>query len=380
MKKITLFAASLLCAFLPQGVRADGFLAVEENASGLGIAYAGAAALADNASSLYYNPAGLTRLPGVQLSAGLVGAQSRYEFDDDGSVGLSGGEGGQAGQWRALPHLYASWAVNEDLSLGLGISSPYSLDMEYDDDWMGRDMGVAARFSSLNLNPALAYRVSDRVSVGLGLNYKQIRLKTVLNAMRDSDTDSAWGWNAGALFTLSPEMRLGLAYRSGMDYRLDAGGIGALGAFPGVDGRGRLKTPDVFSLSVWQQVSDRWEAMGDISWRNWSRADGYDQDSWRLSWGAAYAYNERWKSKFGIAYDRSPIRASERAVLLPETHRLWLAIGGQYRFGKYATLDFGYAYQRTREARIDRQGAGLRLRGSYDANVHVIGILYNQGF
>ncbi|MDR3159153.1 MAG: OmpP1/FadL family transporter [Zoogloeaceae bacterium] len=381
MKKATLFAAFLSCAALSRGVCASGFLAAEENASGLGVAYAGAAASADNVGTLYYNPAGLTQLSGAQLSVGLVGAQSRYEFDNDGSVGLVGGEGGQAGQWRGLPHVYASWPVNADLSLGLGISSPYSLDMEYDDDWLGRDMGARAQLSSLNINPALAYRISDRVSVGLGLNYQQIRLKTALNAMRDSDTDGAWGWNAGALFTLSPEMRLGLAYRSGMEYRLEADAASVLQAFPGVDARGRFKTPDVFSLSVWQQISERWEAMGDISWVNWERVDGYDHGSWRLSWGAAYAYNERWKSKFGIAYDRSPIRAADRAVLLPDAHRLWLAVGGQYRFGKYATLDFGYAYQRAREARIDQaQGAGLRLRGNYDASGHVIGVQYNQGF
>ncbi|MDR1349879.1 MAG: OmpP1/FadL family transporter [Zoogloeaceae bacterium] len=381
MKKITLLAAFLSCALvLSPSVHAGGFMAVEQNASGLGVAYAGAAASADNAGTLYYNPAGLTQLPGAQLSVGLVGAQSRYEFDDDGSVGLVGGEGGQAGQWRGLPHVYASWAVNADWSLGLGVSSPYSLDTEYDDDWLGRNTGVSARLSSLNINPALAYRISDRVSVGLGLNYQQIRLKTALNAMRDSDTDSAWGWNVGALFTLSPEMRLGLAYRSGMDYRLDAN-ASALQAFPGVDGRGRFKTPDVFSLSVWQQVSERWEAMGDISWANWDRVEGYDHDSWRLSWGAAYTYNEHWKSKFGIAYDRSPIRTAERGVLLADAHRLWLAIGGQYRFGKYATLDFGYAYQRAREARLDQaQGAGLRLKGNYDASGHVIGVQYNQGF
>jgi long-chain fatty acid transport protein len=385
IKKITLSTAFLSCTLvcallLPQSVRANGFLAVEENASGLGVAYAGAAASADNVGSLYYNPAGLTQFPGAQLSVGLVGVQNRYEFDDDGSIGMTGGEGGQAGQWRALPHVYTSWALKEDMVLGLGISSPYSLDIEYDNDWMGGGQGVRARLSSLNVNPALAYRISDRVSVGLGLNYQQIRLKSALATTRDSDTDGAWGWNAGALFALSPEMRLGLAYRSGMEYRLEANAASALQAFPGVDARGRFKTPDVYSLSVWQQVSERWEAMGDISWVNWDRVDGYEHGGWRLSWGAAYAYSERWKSRFGIAYDRSPIRTAERSVLLPEAHRLWLAVGGQYRFGRYATLDFGYAYQRAREARIDQARGALRLRGDYDGSGHVIGVQYNQGF
>ncbi|MDR1889781.1 MAG: OmpP1/FadL family transporter [Zoogloeaceae bacterium] len=372
--------AAVVAAVFAMPVSADGFQSVEQNASGLGVAYAGAAAVADNASTVYYNPAGLVQLPGAQISLGLVGALQRYEFDNDGSIGLAGGDGGQAGQWRSLPNAYFSWAVNPDLSFGLGISSPYSLDLDYDNDWLGRDAGIEARISSLNINPAIAYRLSDKISLGFGLDYQTLKLKTSLASTSDSDSDSDWGWNAGALFTLSPDMRVGVAYRSGMKFRLDAR-PSALTAFPGVDGSGRFKTPGRFSLSVWQQVSDKWEAMGDISYVHWKRLDDYDHDSWRLSWGAAYTYNERWKSKFGLAYDRSPVRLSDRTALLPDAHRIWFSLGGQYRFSKYSALDFGYAYQWVKTPRLNESlGSGVRLRGDYDASGHIIGVQYTQGF
>jgi long-chain fatty acid transport protein len=372
--------AVLFIAVLAAPACAGGLQSVEQNASGLGVSYAGAAAVADNASTIHYNPAGLSRLSGAQVSLGLVGAQHRYEFNDDGSIGLVGGEGGQAGRWRALPNAYFSWAVNPDLSLGLGVSSPYSLDLEYDDSWLGQGAGVKARMASLNLNPSIAYRVSNKVSLGFGLDYQKLDLKTVLGSGSYSDADSDWGWNAGALLTLSPDMRVGVTYRSGMEFRLDARNA-ALEAFPGVDGRGRLKTPDTFSLSVWQQISDKWETMGDISYARWKSLEDYDHDSWRLSWGAAYTYNERWKSKFGLAYDRSPVRRADRSVLLPDAHRVWFSLGGQYRFGKSSALDFGYAYQWVKTPNLSEAlGNGVRLRGDYDASGHVVGVQYTQGF
>lgn len=380
MKKPVSAIALAAAAVFAMPASASGFQSVEQNASGLGVSYAGAAAVADNASTVYYNPAGLTGLPGVQISVGLVGALQRYEFDDDGSIGLTGGEGGQAGQWRSLPNAYFSWAATPDLAFGLGVSSPYSLDLEYDRDWLGQGIGTRARITSVNINPAIAYRLSDKVSLGFGLDYQTLKLKTAFAGASDSDSDSDLGWNAGALFTLSPAMRVGVAYRSGMKFRLDASSP-TLGAFPGVNQHGRFETPDTFSLSVWQQVSDKWEAMGDISYTRWKSLDDYEHDSWRLAWGAAYTYNERWKSKFGLAYDRSPVRTSDRSVLLPDAHRLWFSLGGQYRFSQYAALDFGYAYQRVKTSRVNETlGGGLRLRGDYDASGHIIGVQYTQGF
>ncbi|MDR3053976.1 MAG: OmpP1/FadL family transporter [Zoogloeaceae bacterium] len=380
-KTASVFATALaVAAVFAMPASAGGFQSVEQNASGLGVSYAGAAAVADNASTVYYNPAGLTRLPGAQVSIGLVGALQRYEFDNDGSMGLTGGDGGQAGQWRSLPNAYFSWAAHPDFSLGLGVSSPYSLDLDYDNDWLGRGVGTQARVTSVNINPAVAYRLSDKVSLGFGLDYQTLKLKTAFTGASDSGSDSDLGWNAGALFTLSPAMRVGVAYRSGMKFKLDARSP-TLGAFPGVDRHGRLETPGTFSLSVWQQVSDKWEAMGDVSYTRWKSLDDYDHDSWRLSWGAAYTCNERWKSKFGLAYDRSPTRTSGRSVLLPDAHRLWFSLGGQYRFSQYAALDFGYAYQWVKAPRLNNaQGGGLRLRGDYDASGHIIGVQYTQGF
>lgn len=383
MKKMHALAATLLSAFAVTyggAALAGGFQALEQNASGIGTAYAGSAAVADNASTIYYNPAGMTRLPARQVSLGLVGVRHSYEFSNQGSYGLSGGDGGDAGDWRGLPNAYLSWAVHPSWVVGLGISSPYSLHTEYDADWRGRQLGVEAKLRTLNINPAVAYKVSDKVSLGFGLNYQKLKLDSAwMNGAEQlqhrSDEDSAWGWNAGALFTLSPAMRVGVSYRSALKYNLDEGTV-----FQGVDSDGRLKTPGTFTLSVWQQVSDRWEAMGDLSYTRWRALDDYERDSWRFAWGAAYKYNDAWKAKFGVAYDRSPLRVGDRGVLLPDDHRIWFSIGGQYKPGRDSALDFGYAYQWVRDPEVNITGSGVRLKGDYDASGHVLGVQYTQSF
>ena len=163
--------------------------------------------------------------------------------------------------------------------------------------------------------------------------------------------------------------------------------------------RADLELPDTAILSVWQQVSDRWEAMGDLSYTRWntlkslnviSRASGnaiaqagetfnYD-NSWRIAWGAAYKASEAAKIKFGIAYDRTPVRDADRSARVPDNSRLWLSLGGQWNAGRHGKVDLGYSYLYLRDPDINMTKNGTTLRGSYDASAHIVGLQYSVGF
>lgn len=382
MNKIKTLPAMLLLALGTGSAMAGGFQSMEQNASGLGVAYAGSAAIADNASTVFYNPAGMTRLQGMNVSLGVAGEYQRYDFNNDNSS-VAGGNGGNAGGWQALPNAYLSWAVTPDWSVGLGISSPFNLHTEYEDDWRGRFQAVESRLRTVNVNPSVAYKVSDKVSLGGGINYQRASVRTSSRNLdgswnRDSSDDTAWGWNVGALFTLSPAMRVGVTYRSGVDYDFDTR-MNLTGS-PRDKARDELKMPGTFTLSVWQQVSEKWEAMGDLSYTRWKSVDDFERDSWRFAWGAAYKYNQEWKSKFGVSYDRSPFRNNDRTARIPDSHRIWFTIGGQYKPTPSSALDFGYAYQWKQDPRINQNGVGGRLRGDYDASAHVIGVQYSHNF
>lgn len=374
--------STALLALLSGTAAAGGFQSVEQNASGLGTGHAGSAAVADNASTIFYNPAGMTRLPARQISLGVVGVLHDYEFHNQGSTG-TGGNGGEAGQWRTLPNAYLSWALSPEWVVGLGVSSPFSLHTRYDAGWRGRFQSVEAEVRSFNLNPSVAYKLSEKVSLGFGLNYQKIKVETAVDAgtgtlARTSADDTAWGWNAGALFSLSPAMRVGVAYRSALEYDLDR--PVNLAAAPARAPRRQLDMPGTFTLSVWQQVSDRWEAMGDLSYTRWKDNAAFERDGWRFAWGAAYKYNDAWKSRFGISYDRTPVRNGDRTAQLPENYRIGFSIGAQYKPSQTAALDFGYTYQWMKDGRIDQRVGGNILRGEYEGSGHLLGVQYTQSF
>jgi len=384
MNKMTLrIVPALLLVAFSGAASAAAFQLLEQNASGLGNAYAGSAAVADNASTIFYNPAGMTQLGnGIQLSAGVTGVGPSYEYRDQFGVK----SGGDAGGWAAVPNAYLSGQLTKDLFLGLGISAPFGLATEYDAGWVGASRALKSEIKTININPSVAYRVNEKVSLGFGLNYQKIDAELTNSLLRLKGDDSAWGWNAGALFTLSPAMRVGISYRSAVKYTLSGQASGAMNGPINAD----VKLPDTFILSVWQQVSDRWEAMGDLSYTRWGTLKSLNvtglavpvsetfnyENSWRFAWGAGYKATDKAKLKFGIAFDRTPVRDEYRSARVPDNNRLWLSLGGQWNAGAVGKFDLGYSYLYVIDPTIS-QGA---LQGKYDASAHIVGVQYSVGF
>lgn len=387
MKKLSLriLPVALSAAFAGHAA-ASSFQVWEQNASGIGTAFAGSAAVADDASTNFFNPAGLTRLSGFQLSAGVVGARASTQFGDGGSTNAANGNGGDAGRFIPLANLYVSSELTRDLYFGFGVSSPYAASNRYNGTWAGNAQAQSAELKSVNVNPSLAYRVGEKLSLGFGLNVQKLDMDVTNTTYRFKGDSTAAGWNAGALFTLSPAMRVGVSYRSGIKHSLEGGG-----------NKAELKTPSTFILSVWQQVSDRWEAMGDLSYTRWSNlrqmttynaagavlgTENFDyRDAWRFAWGAAYKADDVTKVKFGVAYDRAPTSSNNTNVaMLPEGHALWLTLGGQLAMGAAGKVDVGYAYKLNHDASIRQTVGADTLAGSFQKDQHVLGVQYSVGF
>lgn len=415
---------------------AAGFQLLEQNASGIGNAYAGSAAVADNASTIFFNPAGMTQLKDREFSVGVAAINPSFNFTDKGSAAgfLAGtGDGGNAGGWGFVPNAYMSWKLTQDLYAGLGIGAPFGLKTEYDDRWVGAAQAVKFDIKTININPSVAYRLSEKVSLGAGLNWQRIDAEYVrkagiaTNGLSHVDSkmtldDSAWGWNIGALFTLSPSTKVGLSYRSEVKYhtngdvtlRDDGTGIGAATA-AGLIAAGRqsdlkanITVPDTFIASVTQKLSDKWEMLGDVSWTGWSSIPKVDimrssgalngqnaqtlntnfRNTWRMALGANYQYNDALKLKFGIAYDQTPVKgASTRLVSMPDNDRLWLSTGAQWMLNKSSKLDVGVAYLYVKDSNINNDqttgmGASARgiVKGEYDASVWILGAQYSMAF
>ena len=260
----------------------SGFQLMEQNASGLGNAYAGQAAAAENASTIFWNPAGMTRLPGRQASGALNIIKPKTEFANTGSAAPTplnplGGNGGDAGDWAFVPNAYFSWQLAPQWWVGLGVTVPFGLKTEYDPTWLGRFQSRSAEIKTIDVNPSVAFKLSDAVSIGGGIGYQKAEVKfqraTLLGAPFPVGTegnidlnidDDSWGWNVGALFNIASTTRLGLTYRSGIEHDLTGpvrvtgpGGI----AIAAPSSRLTAKLPATFSVGVAHQLNPRWEML-----------------------------------------------------------------------------------------------------------------------
>jgi long-chain fatty acid transport protein len=416
--------AFVICSSLVSGpASAAGFALWEQSASGLGNAYAGIAAAAEDASTVFWNPAGMSKLgPGRRVSLAAHAIMPNTQFRDGASTAAAGGrplgsDGGDAGDPALVPNAYFVTDLGPRLSFGLGINVPFGLATEYTPDWIGRFQGIRSEIKTLNVNPSVSWKASDRLSLGFGVNWQrgEISLLTGVNApplpegrnQVDVD-DDGFGWNAGLLFDLTPATRIGVAYRSSIEYHLEGttrfSGIPAAvqAATPALrDGNVRLDvdTPDMLSISVAHQL-DRWTLLGDVTWTGWGnikslplvRDTGAVQDTLRFNFkdtmryslGASYRMNDAWTVRTGIAFDESPVpNAEDRSVRLPDNDRTWISFGARYSLGTTGALDVGYAFVKIKDAAINNNQAALgrgTVNGNYKADVNIVSVQYSRGF
>ena len=413
---------------------AGGFGLYEQNASGLGNAFAGSAAVAQDASTIYFNPAGMAMLPGRSFVAGVDVLRTSNEFSNNASVAAAGrplgGNGGDAGGWAGIPFGYLSWQLSPTVFLGVGLGAPFGLKTEYDSGWIGRFQATKSEIKSINLNPSLAWKVNDQFSLGFGVSYQRfeaqlgnkVNVLTVVGGVpvslgeidaKVTADDDSWGWNFGALFTVSPSTRIGASYRSTIKQKLEGdvsfgrtgnaavdAGISANPLLANGPAKADVKLPDSFILSVVQQLTDKWEMVGDVVWTGWSNIPRLEiyrtngallsveelqwDDTWRVALGGNYKYNDQWKIRFGLAFDESPVNDTYRAPRLPDSDKWWLSIGAQYKPNKDAAIDFAYTYLIIDDASINNSRGSVPryglINGEYDSSTHILGIQYSQSF
>jgi long-chain fatty acid transport protein len=395
---------------------ASGFALMEQNASGIGASFAGSAAIADNASTLFFNPAGMTKLADHELSTGVAAVKPSYKFSDGGSTATLGTSTGDAGGWAAVPNGYLSWAINPDLRVGVGVGAPFGLKTEYSPTWVGQFQSTKFEIKTYNINPSIAYRVTDKVSLGFGVNWQYMsaeyqRQAAMLNALTQSTHltmnvhDDQWGWNAGALIDLTPATRLGISYRSSIKHTLK-GSLSSTNQLvsPDVSAQADITLPDMLIASATHTVNERWTLLGDLSWTGWSSVQNVDivrtsgtatgttaqtleavfRDTWRVALGGIYKYNGDWDLKCGIAYDQSPVRSDQqRLVSLPDNNRFWLSAGARWKVSPASHLDFGVARLFVQDTSIDNNQilkSRGRVTGTYDSSVWILGAQYSRAF
>lgn len=416
MKKI-LF--SFMIYTTPLASQAAGFALIEQNASGMGNAYAGAAAIAEDASTIFFNPAGMTFIQGAQAVGAVHLIKPNAEFNNLGSVTAAarplGDEGPNAGDLAFVPNLYFKTDLNENVKLGIGVSAPFGLKTEYGKEWLGRFQADMSEVKTINFNPSIAFKINDQLSLGFGVSAMRAEatLTRAVNfgaagqgSVKIKGDDWGFGYNLGAIYQATADTRVGLAYRSKVEQHLDGDAkfrrpppIPNAGAAADGDVTADVSLPASLSLSTFSHLNDKWELMGDVTWTRWSQFERLavyrnsgvllteTPENWentlRYSIGVNYLHSDAIKLRAGLAYDEEAIKDEFRTARIPGNDRKWVSLGASYVMSPTSKFDVGYTHLFISDASIDdnqiAKGNG-RVRGEYEGSVDILSFQVTHNF
>ena len=326
MKKVLL---GCMIFTTPLAAYAAGFALIEQSGSGMGNAFAGGSAVAEDASTVYFNPAGMTYIEGTQLVGALHLIKPTAEFNNNGSIAGAGkplgGSGGDAGDLAFIPNAYFKMDYSGTIKLGVGVNAPFGLKTEYENGWIGRFQALKSEVKTVNINPAVAFKVNDQLSLGFGVSamWAQATLTRAVNiglaesSVHIKGEDWGFGYNLGAIYQATPDTRIGMAYRSKVDQHLEGDAkFGAALAANNTSVKASIALPETFSVSAFSKIIDTWDVMGDVTWTHWSRfkellidfsnavPDSRTVENWdntmRYSIGANYHYSDTIKLRAGV--------------------------------------------------------------------------------
>ena len=422
MKKIvTLTALGAILA--ATNANAAGFHLREQSAAALGNAFAGATAGAENNSYAYFNVAGLTRQKGTQVNVGGTYIIPRAEAHDIyDQAGNRGQDVNNIVHAAISPNGTISHQLNDEVTLGLALNVPFGMITKYDGEWKGSDHGITSKVITATTTPMVAWKATDKLSVGAGLpiQYIKARLSNTVNgvplggevygANLEGDTVDV-GYQLGAMYEFDENTRIGVGYRSEINHKLKgdiSSDAPARFGFLNQDISARLDTPAMFSVGAYHRINDKWEVMAEyqrVFWNSFDSLDIYGTDgiprpggtvlisstpeNWRdtnfYAIGVSYQLDHQWKLRLGFAYDESAVKTADRTPRIPDSDRYWYSMGLNYAYSENMTFDFGFTYIKAKDASINiRDGypssTSRGVSAEYDNSVKMVGLSLNYKF
>ena len=379
---------------------------------------------ADDPAALSSNPAGITQLDGIQVTAGIMGIHPVLDIVADGETDTSDEDA-----LYLPPHFYATWKVNDRYSLGLATFSRFGLGTVFDDDWEGRYNSYEATMQSVSVNPNVAVKVTDKLSAAFGVEamYLNFNLKKKINfsavGQPDGDTDLladgfGYGFNMALHYQPCQYAKVGLSYRSPVTMKVTGDAefsdiptapvpFETLGAFRDTSAHGVVTLPDSFSFGVavypmdklsievgavytlWSKYNELTIGFGDdvipvngnpfdltdetSSEKNWN-------DVWRFNVGVEYAALDWLDLRLGYVYDNTPVPDETIDYLLPDSDRQIFSGGLGFHKDNWA-LDVNYSYLLFADRDIDERLEDYVYDGKVkDADAHIAGVSFTYKF
>lgn len=386
---------------------AAGFQLAEYSATGLGRAFAGDAAIADNAAAQARNPALLTHFDSLNISGGAIYVNPNIDLNGQSNkVGATHAKDVAGDAW--IPNAYAAMPINERWFAGLAINSNFGMSTDIDSNFAGTQFGNHTKVRTVEINPNIAYKLSDEWQLGAGVRYVQGEgsigatapyyvphlAGQTLKYMKGDD--QAWGWQAGAVWQPTAATRIGAAYHSQIKLDLSGHAEGLIydmamqqrnGQYPGIL---PLTLPASAELAAFHQLTPQWAVHGSLNWTEWSKfkelvADiqgiGNDtvkvenwRNSYRLALGTTYTLDNDTRLRGGVAYDRSAVDTANRTLSIPEMDRYWFSAGVGHDFTPNLTVDAALTYIAGKKADVSEPRSHI----ANDAQAGMMGTFTGQ--
>ena len=384
-RHLTLVLFSILCLVLPSASNAGGLYLNEFGTPSMGVAGAGASAVASDASTSFHNAAGMTRIKGNELmvTAGLLNAT--VEFDPDADTPVSGGDGGNAGGPAPIIGGFYTHSLSDKWKVGVNLITITGAVLDYDDDWTGRYLNTEVTLLTMTLYPSIAYKVNNWLSLGGGPQIMYADLDMRLKApppngngtVKIDGNDVAFGFGLGALAEVSERTRFGLTYQSEIEPEFDGDvSIDPIGLQVAVDTD--ITLARFIKLSGYHELNDQWALLGTIGWEDWSAFEDVNisaargtqkiprdwNDTWKFAAGVHYRPVEEWLLQLGWSYDTSPVDKEDRTPDMPMDLQIRYATGVQYKWSDRLSTGAQFVYADYGKAKIDNQ----LLQGEYKTN------------
>lgn len=399
---------------------AAGFALNEQSISGMGTSFAGRSSSADDATTLFGNPAGMSRLKREEVSFGMAAIHAKTEIkNNSGSFSspvpvlngpIDGSNDGDMVPFTAVPMGYYVKPIDDKWAVGVGIYVPFGLVTDYESGYQGRYFGDYSEVRVITVQPTVSYRFNEKLSVGFGPTINRIdgelqsaspnagSLGSNDGRVKVTGNDTALGFNAGLLYEFTPQTRAGITYHSKVAYtlegdtKLSGAGFDVAGASGKYDASLDLDTPESVDVSLTHELNDQWTLYGGAMWTRWSRFEAIiiendgipgplqgnlapivEEQDWHDTWsyaiGAAYKLNREWTLRTGLAFDQSPTNNLHRSPRIPTGDRTAISFGLAWSPNDDVTVDLAYSYLREEEVDISRSRTyqGGALEASYDS-------------
>lgn len=366
-----------------QAALAGGFALREQSAQGLGQSFAGAAAGGGGLSSMFWNPATMTKFPGANSSTTFTAILPYASITPDAATSgfmrfvgrgsmLSAGGSGDVARDAVTAASTASVQFGDHVWVGVYTGAPYGLATKAPLNWAGQVYARTSKVFSYEVTPTFAYKFNDMISIGFGarIMYFKTRLTSAAgvtpnagSAILEGD-DTALGWTAGLTLTPFVGTEIGIGYRSQMKPSLE--GTLATPATPvsGMPIRSSIVLPDMVTVGLRQRVGDRFTFLAGYEWTRWSKLSSFPayfvgapfggakatdlhfdyKNAWFASIGGEYKYNDALTVRAGLGYEKSPLQITNRTPRLPDSDRIWTSLGVSYQFNEKLSVDASYAH------------------------------------